>query len=202
MKLAAILLTLAAVGEASRVLMVLSLGSKSHKNILTPLAESMGRRGHEVILASLHAAPPNASRSYTDVAATGAWESVKKVTGDFNVFKMREANGGKDVNSHVMKKVLRHLPEYCEAFLRDPGLKKAWASRPDLILLPAFMNECGLAFVHKFKAPFMYVTTSGLTPWTADLVGTPENPAYVPNQYLSYGEHMTLWERTVNTLVR
>lgn len=202
MKLAAILLTLAAVSEGSRVLMVLSLGSQSHKNILTPLAESLGRRGHQVTLASLHAAPPNATRSYTDLAATGAWESVKKVTGEFDVFKMREANGGKDVNSQVMKKVLRHLPEYCDAFLRDPGLKKAWETRPDLILLPAFMNECGLAFVHKFKAPFIYVTTSGLTPWTADLVGTPENPAYVPNQYLSYGDQMTLWERTINTLVR
>lgn len=202
MKLAAILLTLAAVSEGSRVLMVLSLGSSSHKNILTPLAESLGRRGHQVTLASLHAAPPNVTRSYTDLAAIGAWESVKKVTGEFDVFKMREANGGKDVNSQVMKKILRHLPEYCDAFLRDPGLKKAWATRPDLILLPAFMNECGLAFVHKFKAPFIYVTTSGLTPWTADLVGTPENPAYVPNQYLSYGDQMTLWERTVNTLVR
>lgn len=202
MKIAAILLTLAAVSEGSRVLMVLSLGSPSHKNIMTPLAESLGRRGHQVIVASLHASSPNASRSYTDLAATGAWESVKKVTGEFDVFKMREANGGKDINSQVMKKVLRHLPEYCEAFLRDPGLKLAWASRPDLILLPAFMNECGLAFVHKFKAPFIYVTTSGLTPWTADLLGSPENPAYVPNQYLSYGEHMTLWERTVNTLVR
>ncbi|XP_045130363.1 UDP-glycosyltransferase UGT5-like [Portunus trituberculatus] len=203
MRLAAILLlTLAALSEASRVLMVLSLGSPSHKNILTPLAESLGRRGHQVTVASLHAAPPNASHSYTDLAATTAWESVRKVTGEFDVFKMREVNGGKDVNSQVMKKVLRHLPKYCEAFLQDPGLKSAWATRPDLILLPAFMNECGLAFVHKFKAPFMYVTTSGLTPWTADLLGTPENPAYVPNQYLSYGDHMTLWERTVNTLVR
>lgn len=202
MKLAAILLTLAAVSEGSRVLMVLSLGSKSHKNILTPLAESLGRRGHQVTITSLHAASPNASRSYTDLAATEAWESVRKVTGEFDVFKMREVNGGKDVNSQVMKKILRHLPEYCDAFLRDPSIKSAWTSRPDLILLPAFMNECGLAFVQKFKAPFIYVTTSGLTPWTADLVGSPENPAYVPNQYLSYGDHMTLWERTVNTLVR
>jgi len=106
------------------------------------------------------------------------------------------------VNSRVMKKVLSHLPEYCDAFLRDPGVQSAWHHKPDLILLPAFMNECGLALVHKFKVPFMYITTSGLTPWTADLVGNPENPAYVPNQYLSYGDHMTLWERTVNTLVR
>ncbi|XP_071536700.1 UDP-glucosyltransferase 2-like [Panulirus ornatus] len=197
-----VLVSLAAVTEGSRVLMVLPLGSPSHKNILTPLAESLGRRGHQVTVASLHAGPTNVSRSYTDLVASEAWQTVQKVTGGFDVFKMREASSGKDVNSQVMKKVLRNLPEYCDAFLRDPGVQSAWVTKPDLILLPAFMNECGLALVLKHKVPFIYVTTSGLTPWTADLLGNPENPAYIPNQYLSYGDHMTLWERTVNTLVR
>nr|XP_053655223.1 UDP-glucosyltransferase 2-like [Cherax quadricarinatus] len=202
MKLLVWLAVLMGVSEGSRVLMVLPLGSSSHKNIIIPLAEALGSRGHQVIVASLHASPANSSRSYTDLVASDAWETIRKVTGDFNVFKMREANGGKDVNSEVMKKVLRNLPEYCDAFLRDPGVQTAWTSKPDLILLPAFMNECGLALVHKFKAPFIYVTTSGLTPWTADLMGNPENPSYIPNQYLTYGAHMSLWQRTVNTLVR
>lgn len=200
------ILLLAAVTEGSRVLMVLPLGSASHKNILTPLAERLAHRGHQVTIASLHGASKNASSSsslpYTDLVAADAWDTVRKVTGGFDVFKMREANGGKDVNSQVMKKVVRNLPEYCDSFLRDPALKSAWLTKPDLVLLPAFMNECGLAFVHKFKAPFIYVTTSGLTPWTSDLLGNPENPAYVPNQYLPYDSQMTLWERTVNTLVR
>lgn len=203
MKLIVLVLALAAASECSRVLMILPLGSASHKNIMTPLAESLGRLGHQVTIASLHASPSsNASKSYTDLVAADAWNTIRKVTGEFNVFKMRESSGGKDVNSQVMKKVIRHLPEYCDAFLRDPGVQDAWATKPDLILLPAFMNECGLALVHKFKVPFMYVTTSGLTPWTADLLGNPEHPAYVPNQYLSYGDHMNLWERTVNTIVR
>lgn len=199
------LLLAAALAEGSRVLMVLPLGSASHKNILTPLAERLAQRGHQVTIASLHAsaAPANGSAlPFTDLVAADAWDVVRKVTGGFDVFRMREASGGKDVNSQVMKKVVRHLPEYCDAFLRDPALQAAWAERPDLVLLPAFMNECGLAFVHKFKAPFIYVTTSGLTPWTADLLGNPENPAYVPNQYLPYDTHMTLWQRTLNTLVR
>ncbi|KAK7081936.1 UDP-glucuronosyltransferase 2A1 [Halocaridina rubra] len=200
MKLILLLITLATAVECSRVLMILPLGSASHKNIMTPMAEALGSRGHQVTIASLHASSSNASKSYIDLVAANAWNTIKKVTGEFDVFKMRE--GGKDVNSQVMKKVLRHLPEYCDAFLRDPGVQAAWNTKPDLILLPAFMNECGLALVHKFKVPFMYVTTSGLTPWTADLLGNPEHPAYVPNQYLSYGDHMNLWERTVNTLVR
>ncbi|KAK7085063.1 UDP-glucuronosyltransferase 2A1 [Halocaridina rubra] len=202
MKTLLLLVLLVAVSESSRVLMILSLGSASHKNIMTPLAESLGRRGHQVTIVSLHASPSNSSKAYTDLVAVNAWNIIQKVTGEFNVFKMREATGGKDVNSQVMKKVLRHLPEYCDAFLRDPGVQDAWTSKPDLILLPSFMNECGLAFVHKFKVPFMYVTTSGLTPWTADLLGNPEHPAYIPNQYLSYGDRMSLWERTMNTLVR
>ncbi|CAL4063868.1 unnamed protein product [Meganyctiphanes norvegica] len=206
MKLFSVTLLVAtcALVESSRVLMVLPLGSRSHKNIMTPLASELGKRGHQVTVASLHEGPVNStSLSYTDLAATQAWDTVRKVTGDYNVFKMRaQAGGGDKVNSAVMRKVLKHLPEYCDAFLRDPALQSAWVNKPDLILLPAFMNECGLALVYKFKVPFIYVTTSGLTPWTADLLGNPENPAYIPNQYLSYGSHMTLWQRTVNTLVR
>ncbi|XP_068228236.1 UDP-glycosyltransferase UGT5-like [Palaemon carinicauda] len=202
MRILLLLATALSFCDCSKVLMILPLGSASHKNIVTPLAESLGQRGHQVTVASLHAGSANASRSFTDLVAADAWNSIKKVTGEFDVFKMREASGGKNVNSQVMKKVLHHLPEYCDAFLRDPGMQDAWRTKPDLILLPAFMNECGLALVHKFKVPFMYVTTSGLTPWTADLLGNPEHPAYVPNQYLPYGDHMNLWERTLNTIAR
>lgn len=202
MKILFFLATAFAFSECSQILMILPLGSASHKNIVTPLAESLGQRGHQVTIASLHAGSANASRSYTDLVAADAWNSIRKATGEFDVFKMREASGGKNVNSQVMRKVIHHLPEYCDAFLRDPGVQDAWRTKPDLILLPAFMNECGLAIVHKFKVPFMYITTSGLTPWTADLLGNPEHPAYVPNQYLPYGDHMNLWERTVNTIVR
>ena len=199
-----LIVTACAVVESSRVLMVLPLGSRSHKNILTPLASELGKRGHQVTLASLHDGPVNSTGlTYTDLAATQAWDTIRKVTGDVNVFKMRaKSGGGENVNSAVMRKVLKHLPEYCAAFLRDPALQSAWVNKPDLIILPAFMNECGLALVYKFKVPFIYVTTSGLTPWTADLLGNPENPAYIPNQSLSYGTHMNLYQRTVNTLVR
>ncbi|KAG7160269.1 2-hydroxyacylsphingosine 1-beta-galactosyltransferase-like 3 [Homarus americanus] len=184
MKLLVVWLTLLVVlSEGSRVLMVLPLGSPSHKNL-----DAAGR-----VAGSHH---------YTDLVASEAWETIRKVTGSFDVFKMREASGGKNINSEVMKKVIRNLPEYCDAFLRDPGVRSAWHTKPDVVILPAFMNECGLALVHKFKVPFIYITTSGLTPWTADLLANPENPAYVPNQYLSYGANMNLWERTVNTLVR
>ena len=188
---------------AGRVLMVLPLGSPSHKTMLTPLAEALVHQGHQVTVASLHDTNGNASVGYQDLVASRAWNIVKKVTGDFDVFRLREeAGGGDQVNAQVMKKVLRHMSEYCDAFLRDPGLAEAWETRPDLILLPAFMNECGLAWVQRFKAPFVYVTTSGLTPWTADLLGNPEHPAYVPNQYLPYTDDMTLMQRTANTLAR
>ena len=74
-----------AVVESSRILMVLPLGSRSHKNILTPLASELGKRGHQVMLASLHEGPSNSSLSYTDLAAIQAWNTIRKVTGDHNV---------------------------------------------------------------------------------------------------------------------
>ena len=189
--------------DAANVLMVLPLGSKSHKNIFIPLAESLSTRGHKVVIASLYSnSVNNSTLPYEDAVAYTAFETIKTVTGNFDVFKMRKANGEKNVNSQIMKKVVKNIGEYCEAFLKDPSLHNVWKFKPDVVLLPAFMNECGLAFVHKFKAPFIYVTTSGLTPWTSDLIGNPEHPAYVPNQYLPYPSDMNLWQRTVNTVMR
>ena len=197
------LLALCVVYSSSyKVLMVLPLGSASHKNIFTPIAQKMGEKGHEVTIVSLYASDSKGSTAlaYKDVVAEKAWKTVQSKTGEFNVFKMHRDS--QNVNSNIMRKVLKHIPEYCEAFLQDPAVKSVWNNKPDLIMLPAFMNECGLAFVHKFQVPFIYVTTSGLTPWTADIMGTPEHPAYVPNQYLSYTDDMNLLQRTINTVVR
>jgi hypothetical protein len=37
--------------------------------------------------------------------------------------------------------------------------------------------------------------------WTAgEAVGTPTNPAFIPDMMLSYGNHMTFYERLQNTL--
>ena len=187
---------------ASNILMVLPLGSESHKNIFTPMAQQLGERGHDVTIVSLHASSGKQTRAlaYRDVVATEAWQKIQAATKGFNVFDLTKKSS--DVNKEIMKIMFRNLPEYCEAFLTDPSVQFAWKQRPDLVMLPAFMNECGLAFVHKFQVPFIYVTTSGLTPWTADAIGNPEHPAYVPNQYLPYSEDMTLWERTINSLMR
>ncbi|KAF2344124.1 UDP-glucuronosyl/UDP-glucosyltransferase [Trinorchestia longiramus] len=188
--------------SASKVLMVLPLGSASHKNIFTPIAQRLGEKGHDVTVVSMYSTDFKGSttRAYKDIVANIAHEKMTSVTGDFNVFKMYRES--KNINSQIMKKVLKNLPEYCDAFLRDPAVQGAWSEKPDLIMLPAFMNECGLALVQKFKVPFIYVTTSGLTPWTADIMGNPENPAFVPNQYLPYTDDMNLWQRVMNSVVR
>jgi len=187
---------------ASNILMVLPLGSASHKNIFTPIAQKMGQKGHDVTIVSMYETKLSASSgiAFRDIVASTAYKLVQDATGDFNVFEMNQ--NADNINKEVMKKILKHIPEYCEAFLNDPALDAVWRSKPDLVMLPAFMNECGLTFVHKFNVPFVYVTTSGLTSWTADSIGNPENPAFVPNQYLPFSDDMTLVERSINSVVR
>jgi len=196
------ILLLSTSGMASSILMILPLGSASHKNIFTPIAQKMGRKGHDVTIVSMYETKfsTTSAIAYRDVVASTAYKFVQDVTGDFNVFEMNQ--NADNINKEVMKKVLKHLPEYCEAFLGDPAVKYVWNTKPDLIMLPAFMNECGLAFVHRLDVPFVYVTTSGLTSWTADGIGNPENPAFVPNQYLPFSDDMTLIERSINSVVR
>ncbi|XP_018013903.1 UDP-glycosyltransferase UGT5 [Hyalella azteca] len=187
---------------SSKVLMVLPLGSASHKNIFTPIAQKLGEKGHDVTVVSMYSSNFKGSTApaYNDIVAETARQQMINSTGEFNVFQMYKES--ENINSQVMKKVIKNIHVYCEAFLKDPAVQSAWMNKPDLIMLPAFMNECGLAFVHKFQVPFIYVTTSGLTPWTADIMGNPENPAFVPNQYLPYTDEMSLWQRVINSVFR
>jgi len=117
--------------------------------------------------------------------------------GDYNAFELNR--GGVDPNRKMMTNVIKRIDEFCNLFLRDPALEYVWKSKPDVILLTATLNDCGLAFVQKFKVPFIYVSTSGMASWVAQNMGNPEHPAYVPNQFLSYSHEMTFVQRLKNT---
>ncbi|XP_062544090.1 UDP-glycosyltransferase UGT5-like isoform X1 [Armigeres subalbatus] len=87
--------------------------------------------------------------------------------------------------------------------LNDPAVKSLIDSNEtfDLIILEIFMTDAMLGFCHHFKAPCIGVSTFGASKWTADLVGTPSPPSYVPNALLGFSDRMSFKERLLNTLM-
>jgi len=186
--------------EGSNILMVIPMGSVSHKNVFIPMAQEMGQKGHDVNMVSLYESNNfiSTGKAYNDIVATQAQRTMKNLTGEFDVFKMHRES--RNPNKEMFRMMIPNIVLFCDAFIRDPALTKIWNSKPDLIILPAIMNECGLIFVHKFKVPFIYMTTSGLPSWTSENMGYSENPSYVPNQFMPYSEKMTFKERLINSI--
>lgn len=163
----------------------------------------MGEDGHEVTLLSLHESKhswTNKTLMYKEVVANEAYTTIKERMGGFNIFKLR--NSHRDPNKVIFVNLLRNLPDFCEAFLRDPDVNRILNDKPDIVLLPTLMNECGLAFVAKFDVPFIYISTSGWMPYNTAVAGVPDNPSFVPSQFPGYTNFMKFSERSVSAFIK
>jgi glucuronosyltransferase len=88
--------------------------------------------------------------------------------------------------------------------LQEEGVQKLIHSTDlsfDIIIVEAFVNECFLGFVHKFKAPLIQICTFAGFDFMGHWVGNPNPYAYVPNPNLKFSDKMNIWERMINTLM-
>ena len=53
---------------------------------------------------------------------------------------------------------------------------------------------------HLGSPPWIGVLSLGCVWSTGDSIGVPSNPSYIPDALLSYGDHMTFYERLTNSL--
>jgi glucuronosyltransferase len=71
----------------------------------------------------------------------------------------------------------------------------------DLVFLEAIIFQSYHGLIHHVGSPPVIGIMSLECLWTAgDAMGTPTNPAFIPEVVLSYGNHMTFYERLQNTL--
>jgi glucuronosyltransferase len=60
--------------------------------------------------------------------------------------------------------------------------------------------DCMIGFSYRFEAPIISMISSVILPWGNDRVGNPDHPAYIPNYFLPYPQHMTLGQRLTNLM--
>jgi hypothetical protein len=94
-------------------------------------------------------------------------------------------------------------PAHCIKILQHPQVQTLIYSKEhhfDAIIVEAFVNECLLGFAHKFQAAIIQICPFGGTHWMGDWVGNPNPYSYIPDAFLDYSDHMSFWERLVNTI--
>jgi len=104
----------------------------------------------------------------------------------------------------VINILLHVTQDVCNLQLQEEDVQKLIHSRDlhfDLVIVEAFVNECFLGFVHKFKSPLIQISTFAGFDYMGHWVGNPNPYAYVPNPILKFSHKMNIWERMINTLV-
>nr|XP_045616370.1 UDP-glucosyltransferase 2-like [Procambarus clarkii] len=126
---------LAAPERSYKILMLLPVTTKSHRNVFMPLAEALADRGHEVVMLTNH---PKSSRH----------PNVHEVTHGLPYFKE------KNMNMFDVRKDLTHLVKELPAIAREmyhvPAVKDLYRRRKefDLMLIDFLFNDVGASLVN------------------------------------------------------
>ncbi|XP_049961013.1 UDP-glycosyltransferase UGT5-like [Schistocerca serialis cubense] len=183
---------LAGESDAARILGLFNYPGKSHFLMFEEVMKALAARGHEVFVYS-HFPQAKPLPNYTDVSLVGSLPPV------VNAIPMDEVFGRDDPS--VTFGLLRGLSEQaCEKLLQFPAMQKLMKTHEkyDLIFTEPFTTDCLLPFVYKFQAPNIALLSSVVMPWTPDRFGLPDNPSYIPIQFLRVSDHMSFFERLRN----
>jgi glucuronosyltransferase len=91
----------------------------------------------------------------------------------------------------------------CEILIQHKTLQEIIDSKQekfDVIITSAFFNDCVFGISYIFDIPVITMCSFGGTNWMDEWVGNPSPYAYLPQIFSDYGDRMTFWQRTLNTL--
>lgn len=186
---------LSGVTESHKILALLPVSSKSHKNSFDPLIEELSRRNHEITVVTMYPSSKSIPgvnnviletfRKKADEMAQLAWQ-MSAVSPFSMIIKFGDL-----------------LEEICYDLYKDPVMAE-FTKNPgkyDVILVNALFNDCYISFAGTLKIPVILVSPSFLLSDIAWVLNVPQPSSYVPFPMLPYSSNMTYVQRVVNSLL-
>ncbi|XP_036142562.1 UDP-glycosyltransferase UGT5 isoform X4 [Monomorium pharaonis] len=174
---------------------------KSHFDVFKPLLEELARRGHELTVISYFPRTDNVKMkellpNYKDVQLL-----VPKVGIFVNVVDLEQINHAW-FRPLLELRMLRFMADYACTGLRSSAVKEFLRSNEtfDLILTENFNTDCYLGFIHRFKVPYIGLSSHQIMPWTNNDIGNTDNPSYVPMILLGFTKPLDFFHRMQNVL--
>ncbi|XP_055919867.1 UDP-glycosyltransferase UGT5-like [Eupeodes corollae] len=187
-----VLATLISSNESARILGFFPTPSKSHLIIHSSVAKALAEQGHDVTVVSTHKCThknPPYRYFQIDVPGFSQKEFSNFITNPPPIHK----------RFFVLNDILNH---YANTSLHQPQMQKLMAEESfDLVILGYFFNEFLLGVPAHFKCPvilsFMIRTVTQLN----QLVGNPEEVAYVPSVVAQGKQPFGFFDRVKNFLI-
>ncbi|XP_063593604.1 UDP-glycosyltransferase UGT5-like [Penaeus indicus] len=172
-----------------KILMLLPISSKSHRNVFLPVAEGLADRGHKVVLVVNH--PP--------VSKHPNIEEIDHDLPDFktesmDLFATRADPGG------VFTLFQNALPKVARKLYKVPKVKELYDRRKefDIVIIDHMFNEVVYPFA--YEMPFITIATPGMDARQSAVYGNVQNPAYAPSLMKTFPLPMSMFHRILNTI--
>jgi len=187
--------------DGARILFFFGLSTYSHRILVWPLVQELTKRGHEVTyFSSSPNRNPKSDPKVGDFVPSAVTEFYKG-EGIMNLNLLHSRLDG------VLVEKWNEMPGFgevlCELILKSPDTKE-WAdkSRFDLIFIDALFNDCGFAFVHKFKTKHILFGTTTIFPWNYDPFGILPETSWIPDVIYHFPAErgMSFLYRLISTL--
>ncbi|XP_011865656.1 PREDICTED: UDP-glucuronosyltransferase 2B20-like isoform X1 [Vollenhovia emeryi] len=185
-----------------KVLAVFGHPGKSHFDVFKPLLEELPRRGHELTVISFFPRTDSAKATeplpnYRDISLVDPEKGVF-----VNVIDLHEIE-------HTWYRPMKELfmlkffaDHACNIGLRNAAVKELLQSdeKFDVILTENFNTDCYLGFIHRFKAPYLALSSHQIMPWTSNDMGNLNDPSYIPVIFLGLTRPLNFFSRVQNVV--
>lgn len=176
-----------------KILVLIPVSSKSHKNTFDPIIEELVKREHQVTLV-------------TNFNSSKPEPGVKTIFLE-DVFKLYTEMTPMATNMTLnpMTTFLSMGPLYskiCHVIFKDPSMVTFLESskKYDVVLVNAVMCECTLQLAHSYGIPIVMVSPPALLDHISWALNIPHPTSYIPFIMSPYNSEMTFVERFLNLL--
>ncbi|KAK8404010.1 hypothetical protein O3P69_000225 [Scylla paramamosain] len=169
-----------------KILVLIPVAFKSHRNVFLPLVESLADRGHKIVM--LVSLPPVFKHP-----------NVTEINFEVPIPHINFFVEGKFLGS--LPAVGEKLPKMARDLYQLPSVKMLYEKRKefDLIIVDHMFNEVGYPFLH--EVPFITIATPGMDYRQSAFLGNVLNPSYAPHLLHSFPLPLSLWQRIKNTFM-
>lgn len=177
------------------ILAVFPHEGKSHQWIFYPIVRELVRRGHS-LTALVHYEYGIKSEGYREIILNDPEARGK------DVFEL-------DIETPVWYDQLRS-PDLlfdeglssCNIMFSNAKVKKLLQSNEkfDLIFGELFNSECSQGLALRYGAPLVAISTTTIMPWHNGHFGNPDNPSFIPNNHIWFGNRMGFSDKVINFL--
>ncbi|XP_042231682.1 UDP-glucosyltransferase 2-like [Homarus americanus] len=173
---------------AADILVLTPFGSRSVRALFSVLTEGLVARGHTVTLLSSGEPFPRHPNVTHVVSPHSALDQM-------DLFEVREGGA-------VFRLWMKAFPAVAREMYGNPKVMELWRRRDkfDAVIVNSAANEMAFPFLLDITAPFITLSPAGTEPLQLSYLGNVVSPAALPSIVVPFDNHLSLWERLVNTL--